>query len=42
LLGVTQWSCRYERALTFDGVVALCADAEHHRAAREDDDEIHE
>ena len=42
LLGVAQWSSRYERALVFDGVVTLRADAEHQRAAREDDDEVHE
>jgi hypothetical protein len=42
LSGVAQWSGRDERALILDDVVTLRADAEHHRAAREDDDEVHE
>jgi hypothetical protein len=42
LLGVVQRSCGDERALILDDVVTLSADAEHQRAAREDDDEVDE
>src|SRR5262249_27669539 len=42
LLGVVERGIGDERALLRDDVVTLRADAQHHRPAREDDDEVHE